>query len=132
MKEVMAIIRMNMMNKTKKALSDAGILSMTAKEVLGRGKGLVDYSLLEGAEKGYEEAIAQLGQSQRLIPKRLLLIVVPEKLVPTTVKTIIQVNQTGKSGDGKIFVMPVGQLLQRQDRRKWRRGPGRSIESPET
>jgi nitrogen regulatory protein PII 2 len=107
MREVMAIIRMNMMNKTKKALSDAGILSMTAKEVLGRGKGLVDYSLLEGAEKGYEEAIAQLGQSQRLIPKRLLLIVVPEKLVPTTVKTIIQVNQTGKSGDGKIFVMPV-------------------------
>jgi len=107
MKEVMAIIRMNMMNKTKKALSDAGILSMTAKEVLGRGKGLVDYSLLEGAEKGYEEAIAQLGQSQRLIPKRLLLVVVPEKLVPTTVRTIIQVNQTGKSGDGKIFVMPV-------------------------
>lgn len=107
MKEVMAIIRMNMMNKTKKALSDAGILSMTAKEVLGRGKGLVDYSLLEGAEKGYEEAIAQLGQSQRLIPKRLLLIVVPEKLVPITVKTIIKVNQTGKSGDGKIFVSPV-------------------------
>ncbi|MBI5251491.1 MAG: P-II family nitrogen regulator [Desulfomonile tiedjei] len=107
MKEVMAIIRMNMMNKTKKALSEAGISSMTAKDVLGRGKGLVDYSLLEGAEKGYEEAIAQLGQSQRLIPKRLLLLVVPEKLVQKTVKTIINVNQTGKSGDGKIFVMPV-------------------------
>jgi nitrogen regulatory protein PII 2 len=107
MKEVMAVIRMNMMNKTKKALADAGILSMTAKEVLGRGKGLVDYTLLEGAEKGYEEAIAQLGQSQRLIPKRLLLLVVPEKLVSTAVKTIIKVNQTGKSGDGKIFVGPV-------------------------
>ncbi len=107
MKEVMAIIRMNMMNKTKKALSDAGISSMTAKDVLGRGKGLVDYHLLEGAEKGYEEAIAQLGQSQRLIPKRLLLVVVPEKLVPMTVNTIISVNKTGKSGDGKIFVMPV-------------------------
>ncbi len=106
MKEVMAIIRMNMMNKTKKALSDAGIPSMTAKDVLGRGKGLVDYQLLEGAEKGYEEAIAQLGQSGRLIPKRLLLIVVPEKLVPMTVSTIIKVNQTGKSGDGKVFVMP--------------------------
>jgi nitrogen regulatory protein PII 2 len=108
MKEVMAIIRMNMMNKTKKALSDAGVPSMTAKDVLGRGKGLVDYNLLEGAEKGYEEAIAQLGQSQRLIPKRLLLVVVPEKLVPVTVSTIINVNKTGKSGDGKIFVMPVG------------------------
>jgi nitrogen regulatory protein PII 2 len=106
MKEVMAIIRMNMMNKTKKALSDIGISSMTAKEVLGRGKGLVDYSLLEGAEKGYEEAIAQLGQSQRLIPKRLLLVVVPDKLVKTTVSTIIEINKTGKSGDGKIFVMP--------------------------
>jgi nitrogen regulatory protein PII 2 len=107
MKEVMAIVRMNMMNKTKKALSDAGVSSMTAKDVLGRGKGLVDYHLLEGAEKGYEEAIAQLGQSQRLIPKRLLLVVVPEKLVPVTVSTIIKVNKTGKSGDGKIFVMPV-------------------------
>jgi nitrogen regulatory protein PII 2 len=105
MREVMAIIRMN--NKTKKALADAGIPSMTAKDVLGRGKGLVDYKLLEGAEKGYEEAVAQLGQSQRLIPKRLLVLVMPEKLVPKAVKTIIGVNQTGKSGDGKIFVMPV-------------------------
>lgn len=107
MKEVMAIVRMNMMNRTKRALSDAGISSMTARDVLGRGKGLVDYSLLEGVEKGYEEAISQLGQSQRLIPKRLLLIIVPDKLVETTVRTIIGVNRTGKSGDGKIFVMPV-------------------------
>jgi nitrogen regulatory protein PII 2 len=36
-----------------------------------------------------------------------LTIVVPEKLVKETVHTIIKVNQTGKSGDGKIFVMPV-------------------------
>jgi nitrogen regulatory protein PII 2 len=106
MKEVMAIVRLNMMNQTKRALSDAGISSMTAKDVLGRGKGLVDTKLLEGAEKGYEEAIAQLGQSQRLIPKRLILVVVPDRLVPKVVKTIIKVNQTGKSGDGKIFVMP--------------------------
>lgn len=107
MKEVMAIIRMNMMNRTKQALLDVGICSMTAKDVLGRGKGLVDSSLMEGAEKGYEEAIAQLGQSQRLIPKRLLILVVPDKLVDKAVKTVINVNQTGKSGDGKIFVMPV-------------------------
>ena len=107
MREVMAIIRMNMMNKTKRALSDAGIPSMTAKDVLGRGKGLVDFKVLEGAEKGYEEAVAQLGQSQRLIPKRLLFLVVPEKLVQKTVQTIIKVNQTGKSGDGKVFVLPV-------------------------
>jgi nitrogen regulatory protein PII 2 len=98
---------MNMMNQTKRALSEAGISSMTARDVLGRGKGLVDYSLLEGAEKGYEEAISQLGQSGRLIPKRLLFVIVPDNLVETTVKTIISVNRTGKSGDGKIFVMPI-------------------------
>jgi nitrogen regulatory protein PII 2 len=107
MKEVLAIVRMNMMNRTKRALSEAGISSMTARDVLGRGKGLVDHSLLEGAEKGYEEAISQLGQNQRLIPKRLLFVIVPDKLVETTVKTIIGVNRTGKSGDGKIFILPI-------------------------
>ncbi len=107
MKEVMAVIRMNMMARTKKALADAGVSSMTARDALGRGKGLVDLKLLKGAERGYEEAISQLGQSQRLIPKRILFIVIPDKMVDKTVKTIIRVNQTGKSGDGKIFVMPV-------------------------
>jgi nitrogen regulatory protein PII 2 len=96
-----------MMNQTKKALGDAGISSITARDALGRGKGLVDLTLLEGAEKGYEEAIALLGQSQRLIPKRVFLVVVPDRLVDKTVKTIIGVNRTGKSGDGKVFVMPV-------------------------
>ncbi|MDL1980432.1 MAG: P-II family nitrogen regulator [Deltaproteobacteria bacterium] len=107
MKEVMAVIRMNMISKTKIALADAGISSITARDCLGRGKGLVDLRLLKGAEKGYEEAISQLGQSQRLIPKRVLFIVVPDKMAEKTVKTIIKVNQTGKSGDGKIFVVPV-------------------------
>jgi nitrogen regulatory protein PII 2 len=107
MKEIMAIVRINMMNKTKKALAEAGISSVTARDALGRGKGLVDLTLLEGAEKGYEEAVAQLGQSQRLIPKRIFFVVVPDRLVKKTVQTIIEVNRTGKSGDGKIFVVPV-------------------------
>ncbi len=107
MKEVMAIVRINMMNKTKQALAEAGISSITARDALGRGKGLVDLTLLEGAEKGYEEAVAQLGQSQRLSPKRIFFVVVPDKLVAKTVKTIMTVNHTGKSGDGKIFIMPL-------------------------
>jgi nitrogen regulatory protein PII 2 len=107
MKEVMAMIRINMINKTKKALIDVGVSSMTAMEALGRGKGLVDLTLLKGAEQGYEEAIAQLGQSGRLIPKRAISIVVPDKLVKKTVKTIMDANQTGKSGDGVIWVMPI-------------------------
>ncbi len=108
MKEIMAVVRMNMINATKAALSDAGISSFTARECLGRGKGLVDFSVLKGAEKGYEEAIAQLGQSQRLIPKRWLTIVLPDGLVKRAVDAIMAVNSKGKAGDGKIFVMPVG------------------------
>jgi nitrogen regulatory protein PII 2 len=107
MKEIMAVIRMNRMNQTKRALVAAGISSLTVKDCLGRGKGLVDLSLLKGAEQGYEEAIYQLGQTQRLIPKRILFVVVPNNLVKKTVRTIIEVNRTGKSGDGKIFVLPV-------------------------
>lgn len=107
MKEVFAVIRMNMMNQTKRALADAGIYSMSARDALGRGKGIVDMELLRGAEKGYEEAISQLGQSGRLIPKRVLMITVPNDLVEKTVTTIIRTNQTKKSGDGVIWVTPV-------------------------
>jgi len=109
MKEVMAIVRMNMMNRTKRALADAGISSMHARECLGRGKGLVDFKVLKGAEEGYEEAISQLGSSQRLVPKRMISMIVPDELVGRVVTAIIDTNRTGKSGDGKIFVMPVAE-----------------------
>lgn len=107
MKEVMAVIRMNMMNKTKKALTEAGVSSMHARECLGRGKGLVDFNLLRGAEQGYEEAISQLGSSQRLVPKRMISMIVKDEHADRVISAIIETNRTGKSGDGKIFVMPV-------------------------
>ena len=111
MKEVVAIVRMNMMNKTKQALAEAGLGSITARNALGRGKGIVDMQLLQGAEHGYEEAIAQLGQSQRLIPKRAILMVVNDDLVEKAVNTIITTNHTGKSGDGVIYVMPCSEAV---------------------
>ncbi len=108
MKEVMAVIRINKTNETKRALSEVGISSFTATgKVLGRGKGMVDYRILHGAENGYPEAISQLGQGPRLVAKRLITIVLPDDKVDIAVKTIIEVNQTGNAGDGKIFVMPV-------------------------
>jgi nitrogen regulatory protein PII 2 len=111
MKEVVAIVRMNMMNRTKLALAEVGLGSITACGALGRGKGLVDLQLLEGAEHGYEEAIAQLGQSQRLIPKRALLMVVNDDLVEKAVQAIIATNQTGKSGDGVVWVLPCAEAV---------------------
>jgi nitrogen regulatory protein PII 2 len=41
--------------------------------------------------------------------------IVPSKLVPKVVKTIIETNQTGKSGDGKIFVLPVSESIRVRD-----------------
>ena len=112
MKQIMAVIRINKINATKKALNDAGITSFTATgRVLGRGKGLVDYRLLDGAKAGHDEAIAQLGQGPRLVPKRLLTVVVSDDWVERTVKSIIGANQTGNPGDGKIFVLPVTEAI---------------------
>ena len=111
MKEVLAIIRMTKMNATKEALAEAGVASFTARKVMGRGTGKVDYLLLKGAEEGHEEAISQLGPGPKLVPKRMVSVVVPDKLVPLVTHTIIAVNQTGSPGDGKLFVMPVSEAV---------------------
>ena len=107
MKEVMAIVRFNMMNVTKRALADAGFYSLTTLKVTGRGKGNVDFFLLQGAETGHEEAVAQLSSAPKLIPKRLITLVVQDDHVKNAVKVIIEVNQTGQKGDGKIFILPI-------------------------
>ena len=111
MKEVMAVIRMNRMNVTKRSLSEVGIHSMTARKVIGRGKGKVDYLLLKGAQQGYDEAINQLSPGPKFLPKRMITVVVPDSKVELTVKTIIEVNQTSSPGDGKIFVLPISDTV---------------------
>lgn len=107
MKEIMAVIRMNKMNQTKKALADAGIPAFVAREGYGRGKGLVNQAVLEGAAAGNEDAISLLGTKGRLYPKRIVSIVVPDAQVKDVVTVLMSVNKTGQAGDGKIFVMPV-------------------------
>ncbi len=107
MKEILAVIRMNKMNQTKKALAEAGIPAFVAREGYGRGRGLVNRDVLEGAAAGNEEAIALLGAKGRLYAKRIVSIVVPDGQAKAVVDTLIAVNQTGQAGDGKIFVLPV-------------------------
>ncbi|MBU1137435.1 MAG: P-II family nitrogen regulator [Proteobacteria bacterium] len=107
MKEVIAVVRINMMNQTKQALTDCGVDAFFAHEAHGRGKGFVNPHILEGAEKGYEEAASMLGEKGKLYPKRLLTAVVPDSMVNCVVDTIINTNQTGMPGDGKIFVLPL-------------------------
>ena len=107
MKEVIAIVRINMMNQTKKALSDAGVAAYFVREAQGRGKGFANPKVLEGVDQGYEEAAAVLGEKGKLYHKRVITVVVEDNQVEDVVQAIINVNQTGKPGDGKIFVMPV-------------------------
>ena len=104
MKEVTAIIQMQKINATKQACVAAGISGFTAKKVQGRGRGSVDIRVLQAAQAGKEEAIAQLGEGPLLMPKRLLTFVVSDKQVETLVNTLISVNKTGDHDDGKIFV----------------------------
>ena len=111
MVEIIAVVRMNKMNETKRALSEIDVPAFTATKVMGRGRGKVDYLLLKGAEAGYDEAIAQLGPGPKLLPKRLLIIVVPVSLKDKVVRTIIRVNRTEQPGDGKIFVVPVTNVV---------------------
>lgn len=113
MKEVMAIIRRNMINQTKKALLLAGIDSITARSVMGRGKAKVNYQIIDKMIQGAEnvdltpELADAVGESHKLINKRLLTIIVADDKVKTVVDTIISVNKTGNPGDGKIFVLPI-------------------------
>jgi len=112
MKMVMAIIKIDKMNETKKALTEAGITSMTATgKVFGRGKGFWDAKVMEGAKEDIPEALTHLGKEPRLRPQRVLNIAVSDHNVQLTIDTIIEVNQTPAPGDGKIFVLPLDDAL---------------------
>lgn len=112
MKEIMALIRLNMIGPTKEALSKAGFPSFFCRKCLGRGKKSLDINTLklmidsemQLPASPYGEALTE---SARLIPKRLFTLVVNDEDVKRAVETIIQTNQTGNPGDGKIFVLPV-------------------------
>ena len=108
MKEIIAVVRMNMMNRTKQALTEAGVSAFFAHEVQGRGKGFVNPDVLEGAGMGYEEAASLLGEKGKLYAKRMVTIVTADDTVDDIIQTLIAANKTGKPGDGKIFVLPVG------------------------
>jgi nitrogen regulatory protein PII 2 len=111
MKEVIAVVRIDMMNRTKKALTEAGVDAFFAHEAQGRGRGFVNPVVLEGAKQGYEEAAALLGEKGKLYPKRMVTVVIQDNLVEDVVQTIIETNKTGKPGDGKIFVLPVADAI---------------------
>src|SRR5574340_119697 len=121
MKAITAIIRRDKLPETKKVLDDLGYPSLTIQSVEGRGKQkgamcaemdseLPDSFCTAVKLKPTPSAYAldhTLPKVALFVPKRLLTIVVPDDVVSTVVKSIIKVNQSGKAGDGKIFVSTV-------------------------
>jgi len=107
MKQILAIIRIAKMNETKIALSEVGLPSFTAISVMGRGKGRGIGPTIQETLSDPEKRILlnAPGEMPRLKSKRAIQLVVTDDKKDLAIQTIITVNQTNNSGDGKIFVL---------------------------
>lgn len=106
MKEVIAIIRPEKWQPTKEALEGLGVLELAHYRVLGRGRqrGLRYLRRVTG-ERGVPGTMAAV--SVQFLPKRMVSWLVPDERLNELLGALIQVNQTGNIGDGKVFVCPV-------------------------
>ena len=109
MKEIIAIIRPKKVTPTKAALEKLGFPSITAVQVVGRGKqqGIASELDIEIRPSALVRSKTAGLKYMEYIPKRMLSIVVSNEDVDVVVKAIIAVNQTDQIGDGKVFVCPV-------------------------
>ncbi len=112
MKEIMAVIRMNKVARTKQALVEAGFNGLTAMKAMGRGKMLKDLAIVDKVKEDNRDMVLEsLLKGGRLIPKRVISLVVADQDVPKAVETIIEVSKEGNCGDGKIFVLPLAEVV---------------------
>lgn len=108
MKLILAVIRIAKMSETKKALADVDLPSFTVMPVLGRGQGHGDLEKIkdfESSKADVVDAMTFVPEVPRLKSKRMITLVVTDEKKDLAVETIMKVNQTGESGDGKIFVV---------------------------
>ena len=100
LKKIEAIIKPFKLDDVKEALNEIGIQGMTTSEVKGYGR-----------QKGHKEIYRGAEYVVDFIPKIRIEIVVDSELADQVVETIIQASNTGKIGDGKIFVLPVEEAV---------------------
>ena len=98
MKLVKAIVRPNKVDDVKNALEKIQIAGMTVTEVRGHGK-----------QKGHTAIYRGQEYNVSLLPKMEIEVVLPDSIVDDAVKAIIGAARTGEIGDGRIFVIPVGE-----------------------
>lgn len=100
MKKIEAIIKPFKLDDVREALSDAGITGMTVTEVKGFGR-----------QKGHTELYRGAEYMVDFLPKTKIEIIVADELLELCVETIMEVAQTGKIGDGKIFVTTIEKII---------------------
>ena len=100
MKKVEAIIKPFKLEDVKQALTELGITGMTISEVKGYGR-----------QKGHTEVYRGAEYKVEFNPKTKVELVVDSDLVEKAINAIREAANTGKIGDGKIFVLPVDDVM---------------------
>jgi nitrogen regulatory protein P-II 1 len=100
MKKIESIIRPHLLDAVKNALQETGIVGMTVSEVKGFGR-----------QKGHTETYRGSEYKVDFLPKVKIELVLPEEMVDLAVQAILKTAKTGKFGDGKIFIIPVDEVI---------------------
>ncbi|MDD5271876.1 MAG: P-II family nitrogen regulator [Methylovulum sp.] len=100
MKLITAIIKPFKMDDVREALSEIGVAGVTATEVKGFGR-----------QKGHTELYRGAEYVVDFLPKVKLEIAVADEVLEKAIDAIIKAANTGKIGDGKIFVTSLEQVI---------------------
>jgi nitrogen regulatory protein P-II 1 len=100
MKLLKCVVRPNALEKVKEALSALGVMGMTVSEVKGYGR-----------QKGHKEVYRGAEYNIDFTPKLEIEIVVGEEIAERAINAVKEAANTGNIGDGKIFVVPVDEVI---------------------
>ncbi len=100
MKKIEAIIKPFRLTDVKEALQELGLEGLTVTEVKGFGR-----------QRGHTEIYRGTEYMEDFLPKVKVEIVTEDAMVDEVVKCVVSAAMTGKIGDGKVFVMPVEEVL---------------------
>ena len=100
MKKVEVIIKPFKLEDVKEALTELGITGMTISEVKGYGR-----------QKGHTEVYRGAEYRVEFNPKTKIELVIDSDLVEKVIEAVRKAANTGKIGDGKIFVLPVENVM---------------------
>jgi nitrogen regulatory protein P-II 1 len=100
MKKIEAIIKPFKLEEVKAALSEVNVTGMTMMEVRGFGR-----------QKGHTEIYRGAEYTIDFVPKIMIQIVVDDERASQVVEIIERTARTGTIGDGKIFVLPVEEVV---------------------